>query len=404
MRSARAPSLTRRHLANSASVPFELDRQSGELFKLGHKLNLHGQPIEVLSILLERPSEVVTREELCKRLWPEDTFVDFAHSLNTAIKRLRQTLDDDPDAPRYIETLPKKGYRLIAQVELATSDAAIQPATDSPLQDGQGAVSAMQKHWRLVAAIVLLLLIAAGSIYRMARHRKPVVTGIHELTRTGRGKTSAYMIHQVATDGARVYFSDDYTMTEISTKGGEVSHLKLPALHGPQLLGSAADGSELLLVDEWASVDGGPAWLARLPSGPQRRIGKVDVAFAALLPDGKSLLYTRGSELTRMYLQTSDASEPHVAFETPKQIGLFSIAPDGKKVRFEMADQLWQASLDGSGMHRLSQDIKDPLCCGSWSADGRTYIFARKQQGVFNLWAVDESAGPARSRVSTPIR
>ncbi len=58
---------------------FELDRQSGELFKLGHKLNLHGQPIEVLSILLERPGEVITREELCKRLWPEVTFVDFEH-------------------------------------------------------------------------------------------------------------------------------------------------------------------------------------------------------------------------------------------------------------------------------------------------------------------------------------
>ncbi len=97
---------------------FELDRQSGELFKLGHKLNLHGQPIEVLSILLERPSEVVTREELCKRLWPEDTFVDFAHSLNTAIKKLRQTLDDDPDAPRFIETLPKKGYRFIVAAAL----------------------------------------------------------------------------------------------------------------------------------------------------------------------------------------------------------------------------------------------------------------------------------------------
>ena len=65
--------------------PFELDPQSGELFKLGQKLNLHGQPIEVLSILLERPGELVTREELCKRLWPQDTFVDFEHSLNTAI-------------------------------------------------------------------------------------------------------------------------------------------------------------------------------------------------------------------------------------------------------------------------------------------------------------------------------
>ena len=89
--------------------PFELDPQSGELFKLGYKLNLHGQPIEVLSILLERPGEVVTRKDLCHRLWPH--VVDFEHSLNSAIKKLRQSLDD-PDVPRYVETLPKKGsYR-----------------------------------------------------------------------------------------------------------------------------------------------------------------------------------------------------------------------------------------------------------------------------------------------------
>ena len=112
----------------SASARSSSIRQSGELFKLGHKLNLHGQPIEVLSILLERPGEVVTREELCQRLWPEDTFVDFEHSLNTAIKKLRQALDDDPDAPRYIETLPKKGYRFIAQVEAVANG--IAPVAD----------------------------------------------------------------------------------------------------------------------------------------------------------------------------------------------------------------------------------------------------------------------------------
>ena len=97
--------------------PFELDRQSGELFKLGYKLNLHGQPVEVLSILLERPGEVVTREELCKRLWPQDTFVDFDHSLNTAINKVRDVLGDTAGNPRFLETLPKRGYRFIAPVQ-----------------------------------------------------------------------------------------------------------------------------------------------------------------------------------------------------------------------------------------------------------------------------------------------
>src|ERR1035441_7709899 len=123
--------------------PFELDPQAGELFKLGQKLNLRGQPIEVLSILLERPGELVTREDFC-RLWPQDTFVDFEHSLNTAIKKLRQTLDDNPDAPRYIETLPKKGYRFIAQVEPVTNgvdplaEPAIVPLVPTTVSDNAG--------------------------------------------------------------------------------------------------------------------------------------------------------------------------------------------------------------------------------------------------------------------------
>jgi DNA-binding winged helix-turn-helix (wHTH) protein len=85
---------------------FELDRQTAELFKHGTKLKLQGQPIAVLALLLERPGELVTREEIRKHLWPEDTFVDFEHSLNTHIKKLRQVFDDDAETPRYIETLP----------------------------------------------------------------------------------------------------------------------------------------------------------------------------------------------------------------------------------------------------------------------------------------------------------
>src|SRR6516164_4662792 len=81
------------------------------------KLKLQGQPIAVLSLLLDRPGELVTREELRQHLWPQDTFVDFEHSLNTHIKKLRQVLDDNADTPRYIETLPRRGYRFIAVVD-----------------------------------------------------------------------------------------------------------------------------------------------------------------------------------------------------------------------------------------------------------------------------------------------
>lgn len=97
--------------------PFEVDPQSGELHRLGSKVNLQGQPYQVLALLLERPGEMVTRDELCTRLWPADTFVDFERGLNKAINKLRAALRDNADKPRFIETLPQRGYRFIAPVE-----------------------------------------------------------------------------------------------------------------------------------------------------------------------------------------------------------------------------------------------------------------------------------------------
>src|SRR6201999_2947607 len=95
---------------------FELDLRSGELRKSGVKLKFGGQPFQVLTILLEQPGEVVTREDLQKRLWP-DTFVDVDHNLNTAINKIREALGDSAESPRFVETLPRRGYRFIATLE-----------------------------------------------------------------------------------------------------------------------------------------------------------------------------------------------------------------------------------------------------------------------------------------------
>ena len=96
---------------------FELDLAAGELRKNGAKVRLQEQPFQVLALLLERTGDVVTREELRQKLWPADTFVDFDHSLNTAVNKLRETLGDSASSPRYIETLARRGYRFIAPVQ-----------------------------------------------------------------------------------------------------------------------------------------------------------------------------------------------------------------------------------------------------------------------------------------------
>jgi DNA-binding winged helix-turn-helix (wHTH) protein len=129
---------------------FEIDLRSGELRKSGARLNLQRQPLQVLSVLLEQPGELVTREELRKRLWPDDTFVDFDHGLNAAVKRLRDTLGDSADSPRFIETVPRRGYRFIAPASVPDEPAA---------RTGRGA-----GRWRVRWAWVIVGVGAAGAV------------------------------------------------------------------------------------------------------------------------------------------------------------------------------------------------------------------------------------------------
>ena len=131
---------------------FEFDTRTGELYKYELKLKLQGQPVEVLALLLDRPGELVTREEIQKKLWPADTFIDFERGLNSAINRLREALSDSAESPRYIETLPRHGYRFVAAVQRTT------PATLPPQIP-----AATRRKWPLALGCVAFLLIAAAS-------------------------------------------------------------------------------------------------------------------------------------------------------------------------------------------------------------------------------------------------
>ncbi len=128
---------------------FEADLQTGELRKNGHKVPLQGQPFQVFAILLEHSGNLVTREQLRLKVWPEDTFVDFDHGLNTAITKIRTALGDEADNPRFVETMPRRGYRFIAPVEvLPAVRSFVRPATN--------------RLWATVAAVVLVVLGVAG--------------------------------------------------------------------------------------------------------------------------------------------------------------------------------------------------------------------------------------------------
>jgi len=131
--------------SNARFGPYAADLRTGELRKHGRKIRLAGLSFQILAMLLERPGELLTRDEIRAKLWPADTFVDFEHGMNTAVRKLRDALGDSAKKPRFIETLPRRGYRFIAAVEAVASTsapaAAPLPAADS------GSAAASSPGW-----------------------------------------------------------------------------------------------------------------------------------------------------------------------------------------------------------------------------------------------------------------
>src|SRR5580692_7475056 len=169
---------------------FDVDVRAGELRKHGLRVRLQEQPIQILAMLLEHADEVVTREELQKKLWPEDTFVDFDHGLNKAISKIREALGDSAESPRFVETVARRGYRFLAEVKPADAAPVRSPAlaTEPRLEPGSGdradlvGKSGKPKElrpslaWRISAFVLLLLtaLLAAWKLHSWNR-ASPVI-------------------------------------------------------------------------------------------------------------------------------------------------------------------------------------------------------------------------------------
>lgn len=166
------PSPSRRVVSFGA---YKCDLSAGELHKSGRKVKISDQPFRLLALLLERPGEMVTRQELGERLWPEGTFVGFEDSLNTAVNKLRKALDDESENPRFIETIPRRGYRFIAPIEIPSTSKppAVASATRGPeaVDDGlrglrpnppMKSASALQTRWPLYAALIFAVAVITG--------------------------------------------------------------------------------------------------------------------------------------------------------------------------------------------------------------------------------------------------
>lgn len=183
---------------------FEVDFRAAELRKQGTKIKLQEQPFQVLQVLLERPGQVVTREELQQKIWPADTFVDFDHGLNNAIRRLREALCDSAENPRFIETLPRRGYRWKVPVDMEQEPAASPPPDSAP------------SFWRgrpaFSLSLILLLVLGGYFSWRQLRPRAQPLDGKIML--------AVLPFQNLTGDPSQEYFSDGFTEEMITALGG----------------------------------------------------------------------------------------------------------------------------------------------------------------------------------------
>src|ERR1700690_1787516 len=192
---------------------FEVDLRSGDLHKAGRRVPLQEQPFRVLAMLLDRPGEVVTREQLQSRLWPADTYVGFDEGLNTAIRKLRVAFDDSADNPRFIETLPRRGYRFVAPIHDAVAPSPVPPVSLAPASASvQPRSRPSRRQLLLLMSAAVLLLVAAGVTY-FRRSRPSTVTA------PKRVMLAVLPFQNMSNDPQQDYFSDGLTEETITDLG-----------------------------------------------------------------------------------------------------------------------------------------------------------------------------------------
>src|ERR1019366_8116640 len=152
---------------------FELDLRTGELRKHGIRLKLQDQPFQVLQALVERPGELVTREDLQRKIWADGTFVDFDQSLNRAVNKVREALGDTAENPRYIETMARRGYRFIAPVEGAPKLAAPVKCPPKPVAPTASQAATAGRPWGRISWVAAGVLATAGAGLWLTRDRAP---------------------------------------------------------------------------------------------------------------------------------------------------------------------------------------------------------------------------------------
>ena len=324
---------------------FEADFRSGELRRNGIRIRLQDQPFQILNLLLEKPGEVVTREELQTRLWPADTFVDFDHSLNTAVKRLRDALGDSAENPLFVETLARRGYRFIAPVHNSTALLALEDLSPP-------ASVARSKHpMYCVVASALFGIGALAGWFLGARAGSRPSAHYAETRVTANPAEVPVWSAALSRDGNYVAYTDANGLFLRVLDTGETRPIPVSAGHHFRAIGWFPDGTHILASSRDPETSKSSLWSLSVLGGEPRKI--VDgVASGALSPDGQQLAFIRNENgLDAIWLaRVNGADAQRLPLPPSAEIAGLAWSPDARWLAFVRATAQpghysWQLSL-----------------------------------------------------------
>jgi Tol biopolymer transport system component/DNA-binding winged helix-turn-helix (wHTH) protein len=370
---------------------FETDLRAGELRREGKRIRLQEQPFQVLAMLLERPGEIVTREELQGRLWPADTFVDFDHGLNAAVKRLRNALNDSAEGPRFVETVARRGYRFIAPIHVPGG-----AVTNKVVP-----VASPRRYCRIVP-VGAALLIAGVMVGWHAGHRSVAAVRVAERRLTSNPENDPVISAAISPDGKMLAFADRTGVFLRQVGTGETHPIGTQDNVRTYCLSWFPDGSHVLATRTTSPSEQPSLWSVSVFGGTARRI--MDAAERGIVsPDGSRIVFVRGDyghqEIWEM--QANGEQSHKILGEPGDNIDALVWSPDGRRIAYVVSRYqlgwddaevvLYIRDIAGGELSRVlsSPRLRSAL---AWTPDGRL-IYSLSElppnsQNDTNLWAV----------------
>jgi DNA-binding winged helix-turn-helix (wHTH) protein/Tol biopolymer transport system component len=415
---------------------FEVDLERSTLTRQGSVVKLQEQPFRILALLLEAQGEVLSREEIRKKIWPEGTFVEFDGSLNTALMKLRAALNDNAENPIFVETVPRKGYRFIAPVVSVPVDGAAVTTAVRVTSGGQAvedfevcapgmvvdskpsipfAKNPRGMHLSWWQAGTILLGLCCIVLFSVWPKSQPRVLTVRQLTHSGQVDPWGRLV----TDGSRIYFVirdvSGWNLMQTSVEGGSSQKTPTP-FDNTRIFDLSPDHSQFLIGQLTHRGEATPLWLWPVQGGAPRRVGELMAEEAVLSPRGDQIAFLDGESIK--ISTTEGGAVREIARYHPAPHSLVW-SPDGRRLRFTQmepsqgTDSMWEIATDGSSLRRvLPEGQRGPHeGSGTWLAGGRYFAFSsgvdlRASLAVdtrASLWLMEEQSG-LLSRTRGPLQ